>query len=156
LVDTEAVLQESLLRAWQCAARVVPDGKPNALLRMTVRIARNLAISEVRRHRVRAVSPEVLESASRAAAERDGELPGGLAADPLLRAAIADCVARLPDKARAALLARIGAGAPSTDESLAAALGMIKNTFLQNFTRARQSLLACLQGKGVDVLGGRA
>ena len=50
-VDTEAVLQESLLRTWQVAPRVVSDGKPNTLLRLAVRIARNLAVSERRRLR---------------------------------------------------------------------------------------------------------
>jgi len=32
-VDTEAILQEALLRVWQVAPRVALDGKPNALLR---------------------------------------------------------------------------------------------------------------------------
>src|SRR3954452_20513699 len=48
-VDTEAVLQETLLRIWQVAPRFVPDGRPNALVRLAVRTARNLAISDVRR-----------------------------------------------------------------------------------------------------------
>lgn len=38
-VDTEAVLQESLLRVWQVAPKVVPDGRENCLLRLGVRIA---------------------------------------------------------------------------------------------------------------------
>src|SRR6266540_1570421 len=46
-VDTEAVLQEALIRVWQVAPRVTPDGKPDALVRLGVRIARNLAVSEV-------------------------------------------------------------------------------------------------------------
>ena len=45
-VDTEAVLQEALLRVWQAAPRVVPDGRPNALLRFAVRTARNTAIGD--------------------------------------------------------------------------------------------------------------
>src|SRR5688572_20626218 len=49
VIDVEAVLQEALLRVWQVAPRFVPDGAPNGLLRLGVRIARNLAISEVRR-----------------------------------------------------------------------------------------------------------
>jgi len=151
-VDTEAVLQEALLRAWQCAGRVVPDGKPNALLRMTVRMAKNLAISELRRHRVRSVSSDELESAMAAASEGEANMLG-VAPDPLLRSAIDDCVTRLPDKPRAALLARLAPEAPSTDEALAQSLGMLKNTFLQNFTRARQHLLECLRGKGVELPG---
>ena len=36
-VDVEAVLQESLLRIWQVAARFEPDGRPNGLLRLAIR-----------------------------------------------------------------------------------------------------------------------
>ena len=50
-VDVEAVLQEALLRVWQVAPRFVRDGAPNGLLRLGLRIARNLAVSEVRRTR---------------------------------------------------------------------------------------------------------
>ena len=50
-VDVESVLQEALLRTWSYAPRVVPDGKPNALFRVALRIARNLAVSEKRRLR---------------------------------------------------------------------------------------------------------
>ena len=42
VVDTEAVLQEALLRVWQVAPRFVRDGEPNGLFRLAVRIARNL------------------------------------------------------------------------------------------------------------------
>src|SRR4051812_16007088 len=47
--DTEAVLQETLLRIWQVAPRFAPAGRPNALVRLAARPARNLAISDVRR-----------------------------------------------------------------------------------------------------------
>ena len=52
-VDVEAVLQETLLRMWQVAPRVQPDGRPNALLRLAIRAAKNLAISELRKAKVR-------------------------------------------------------------------------------------------------------
>ena len=45
VIYVEAVLQESLLRVWQVAPRFDPDGRPNGLLRLAIRIARNLAIS---------------------------------------------------------------------------------------------------------------
>ncbi len=50
-VDTEAVLQEGLLRAWQVAPRCERDGRPHGLLRLSMRIVQNLAISEARRRR---------------------------------------------------------------------------------------------------------
>src|SRR3954451_1161134 len=72
-VDAEAVVQETLLRVWQVAPRFVADGRPDGLLRLAVRIARNLAISEARR-----VHPGVAEPAEAAAVDL-------VAADPLLR-----------------------------------------------------------------------
>src|SRR3989304_4469619 len=57
VVDVEAVLQEALIRVWSVAPRFVPDGGPNGLLRLGVRIARNLAVSEVRRARPRPGPP---------------------------------------------------------------------------------------------------
>src|SRR4051812_24183865 len=62
-VDVEAVLQEALLRVWQVAPRVVPDGRPNSLLRLAQVTAKNLALSELRR---RQVQPEDLEALERA------------------------------------------------------------------------------------------
>lgn len=48
-VDVEVVVQETLLRMWQVAPRVVRDGQANALLRLALRTARNLAIDDLRR-----------------------------------------------------------------------------------------------------------
>src|SRR5262249_31441010 len=64
-VDTEAVLQEALLRVWQRAPSFVPDGKPDALLRFGIRIARNLAVSELRRNRLNPMEVEELERRAR-------------------------------------------------------------------------------------------
>lgn len=142
--DCEAVLQETLLRLWQVAPRVVPDGKPDSLLRLGVRIARNLAIDEWRRRRPRAELPrEVVEDDA-----PPPELP-----DPYLRAAIGRCREKLPDKPALALSARLGDAGGSHDRDLAARLGMTLNTFLQNFGRARKLLLECLRRAGID-LGG--
>ena len=63
VIDVESILQESLLRVWQVSSRFVPDGRPNGLLRLGLRIGRNLAISEVRRTRATAVPEEDLERA---------------------------------------------------------------------------------------------
>lgn len=51
VVDVEAVLQEALLRTWQVAPRVARDGEANCLLRLSSRIAKNLAIDHARRSR---------------------------------------------------------------------------------------------------------
>jgi DNA-directed RNA polymerase specialized sigma24 family protein len=145
-VDVEAVLQEALLRLWQVAPRCVPDGRPNALLRLGVRIARNLALDELRRTRSVAIDPEALERAL-----ADDATPEPRAPDPLLRRAIEECRQKLPHQPAAALAARIEAAGTEPDETLAMRLQMRLNTFLQNVGRARKLLAACLERRGVDL-----
>lgn len=141
-IDVEAVLQEALLRVWQVAPRFERDGQPNGLLRLSIRIARNLAVSEVRRTRAAPALPEDLET-SLAAEPHDP--------DPMLRRAIVECRGALPPKPRQALDARLSSAGGADDTELAESLGMKLNTFLQNFTRARQLLADCLRRKGVDI-----
>jgi RNA polymerase sigma-70 factor (ECF subfamily) len=144
-VDVEALVQECLLRVWQVAARVEPDGRPDALLRLSIRIARNLAISELRRQGAR---PEVL-------AAMDHDDPGASTdvapPDPLLRRLIAACRDALPRKPGEVLALRLADGPTRSDRDLAAVAGMKLNTFLQNFGRARKLLAACLRQHGVDL-----
>jgi DNA-directed RNA polymerase specialized sigma24 family protein len=146
VIDVEAILQEALLRVWNVAPRFVPDGRPNGLLRLAVRIARNLAISEVRRTKAKPTADDDLEHALATLAERGPE-----PADPMLRQVIADCWEKLPNQPRAALDARMSSAGGSDDEALATSLSMRLNTFLQNFGRARKLLAECLQKNGVVV-----
>jgi DNA-directed RNA polymerase specialized sigma24 family protein len=144
VIDVEAVLQETLLRIWQVAPRLVPDGRANALLRLAIRIGRNLAVSEVRRTRATPTDGDDLELAL-----ANAEAPA--APDPMLRRAIGECRDKLPPRPRQALDARIAGAGGLADDDLAAGLGMRLNTFLQNFTRARQLLADCLARRGVTV-----
>jgi DNA-directed RNA polymerase specialized sigma24 family protein len=148
-VDVEAVLQEALLRAWQVAPRLLPDGRPNALLRFAVRAARNLALDEARRAGFRApLDDEEL------ARQLEG-LAAGVgppeAPDPLLRRLIQACREKLARKPRAALDGRLASGGAEPDAEVAARLGMRTNTFLQNVTRARRALSECLRRAGVPL-----
>ncbi len=146
-VDVEAVLQEALLRTWQVAPRFVPDGRPNGLLRLAQRIGWNLCVSEVRRHaRSTPVDPEVLAAGIDEAQQVEVRPP-----DPLLREAIARCREKLPPRPAEALTARLEGQGGLPDATLAERLGMTKNTFLQNFTRARKLLVECLRRAGVDL-----
>ena len=145
-VDTEAVLQESLLRVWQVAPKCTADGKGNSLLRLAVRIARNLAISETRKARTDPAELDELERASTQVDLHEVRPP-----DPMLRRLITACRERLPPKPAAALTARLGAFGGVADLELADGLGMTKNTFLQNFGRARKLIAQCLRGHGVDL-----
>ncbi len=139
-VDTEAVLQEALLRVWQVAPKFKPDGRPDALLRFASVTARHVAISEMRR-----LGTSVPE-------EEAPEIPvAPIAVDPLLRAAVKDCRDKLPGKPRLALEQRLESQGGDDDHVLAERLGMTLNTFLQNFTRARKLLADCLGKRGIDL-----
>jgi RNA polymerase sigma-70 factor (ECF subfamily) len=144
VIDVEAIVQECLLRVWQVAPRVEPDGRSNSLLRFSIRVARNLAVSETRRRRVdpaltSRLEREVIDDACEPAVS-----------DPLLREVIARCREKLPDKPAQALAARLD-GPWRADAEIAATLGMRANTFLQNFGRARRLLAECLGKHGIDV-----
>ncbi|MCA8925684.1 MAG: hypothetical protein KDD82_28000 [Planctomycetes bacterium] len=146
-VDVEAVLQEAFLRAWQVAPRFEPDGKPNGLVRLTQTIARNLAISEVRRHRREVpVDPEQLAAGQDAELRYEPSPP-----DPLLRETIGACRDKLPPQPGTVLALRLEAGGAVADATLAARLSMRKDTFLRNLSRARKLLLECLRRAGVDL-----
>lgn len=145
-VDVEAVLQEALLRVWQVAPRHAPDGRPDSLFRLAIRVARNLAVDEVRRARLAPVPDEAAVAAHDAAAAAPFEAP-----DPFLRRAIEECRDRLPPKPAEALTIRIQNGGIEPDQALAERLGMQLNTFLQNFTRARKLLAECLERRRIDL-----
>jgi DNA-directed RNA polymerase specialized sigma24 family protein len=146
-VDVEAVLQEALLRTWQVSPRFEPDGKPNGLLRLAQRIASNLSISEVRRQqRSTPVDPELLAAGIDEETSYQPTPP-----DPLLREVIQGCRDKLPPQPKAALAARLEGAGGQHDATLAEGLGMRKNTFLQNITRARKLLLECLRRAGIDL-----
>lgn len=145
-VDSEAIVQESLLRIWQVAPRVVVDARGDTLVRLAVQIAHHLAIDHVRRDQ-RLARAERAELLALAPAEFDDAPPP----DPLLRAVIGSCIEQLPKQPAAALGARLASAGHDPDETLAARLGMQLNTFLKNFGRARALLLDCLKSKGVSL-----
>lgn len=148
VLDVESVLQEALLRVWQVSPRFVADGRPNGLLRLGIRIARNLAVSELRRTKSRPVPEEDLERALAQAEQSDA---GERSPDPMLRAVLAKCHDRLPEKPRQVITIRLSSEGGRSDDELASLVGMRVNTFLQNFTRARRMLADCLKKHGIVV-----
>jgi RNA polymerase sigma-70 factor (ECF subfamily) len=131
------------------APRVVPDGRADALLRVGIRIARNLAVSELRRNRL---DPMEIEALERIARDHEANPPGpDRGADPALRQAIEDCLRQLPARPAAVLIARLQNAGEEPDARLAKRLGMRINTFLKNFGRARRFLADCLRRRGIDL-----
>ena len=142
-VDVEVVVQETLVRMWLVAndpRRILEGG--NASLKFAFRVARNVALEEIRRYRHdRFVELDKLNDLPEASVEPEH-------CDPALGRAIARCIESLPAQPRSALKARIESdGLP--DHQLAAGLRMKLNTFLQNIVRARRSLEKCLEERGV-------
>ena len=146
-VDTEAVLQETLLRVWQVVPRFAHDGKPNALLRFAMRTARNVAVTEWRRQG----RPDQLEALEQHLSADSHVAP--ITPDPHLREHIGRCRDKLPGQPKVALEQRLAADGTLDDSVLAQRLGMSLNTFLQNFTRARKFLKECLEKAGVRLDG---
>jgi DNA-directed RNA polymerase specialized sigma24 family protein len=145
-VDAECVVQETFLRVWQVAHRVVADGEPNSLLRLAVRIARNLAIDETRRR-----CPEIKNPLDEGPDIPDDTPDPAPPPDPLLRERILECLRRLPRQPLTALLARLDSAGGASDHALAESVRMTLNTFLQNITRARRLLNDCLRQHGIEV-----
>jgi DNA-directed RNA polymerase specialized sigma24 family protein len=143
VVEAEVVVQETFMRMWLFAndPERVLEGQ-SASLRFALRVARNVALEEVRRcGQGRFAELEELDSLPEG--RLNPELP-----DPALRKAIGECMERLPEQPRNALTARIGEG-HLPDRELAQAVKMKVNTFLQNIVRARRLLADCLERKGV-------
>jgi DNA-directed RNA polymerase specialized sigma24 family protein len=144
-IDVESAVQETFLRMW--LARQDQEREftgENASMRFALRVARNVALEEVRRARLdHLVALDDLDPSSEPSID-----PAPLADKGLLRA-IKDCVSRLRGKPRDALLARLARGHELHDRDVAASLGMAVNTFLQNVVRARKLVAACLEGKGL-------
>jgi RNA polymerase sigma-70 factor (ECF subfamily) len=140
-VDVEAVMQEALLRMWLVARESTRllEGR-NASLRFTIRVARNVALEELRRFRLEEPTAEP---------ETDAAVAPDPLPDPALRRLILECLDRLPSRPRTALRARLADGHRRPDAEIAERIGMRKNTYLQNISRARPLMEKCLDDHGV-------
>ncbi len=139
-IDLEAVVQETFLRVWQVLPRLELDGQRNALLRFTLRVGKNLALDTLKRRREE-LGVEIEELPD----------PTPTPTDPMLRELIVGCFDKLPPQPGAALGARLRSAAAEPDKELAEQCHMRLNTFLQNVTRARKLLIACLEQAGVSL-----
>ena len=122
-VDVEAVLQEALLRVWQVAPKVTLDGRPDALLRLAFRVARNLAVDEARRAGFRATLGEddLVRLLDALAGDVAPEAP-----DPLLRRLISRrATARVRDDCPRGPPTYFGTGAPGSRYGRRSAQAMV-------------------------------
>lgn len=144
-IDLEVVMQETFARMWVFARDVSRKLEgPNASLRFALRVARNVALEEVRRARLgRMVSLESLTDTP------EPETMDDPPAAPGLMGVIRACVEALPRRPREAILLRMKLGAAFPDGELAPHLKMTVNTFLQNIVRARRQVARCLREHGV-------
>jgi DNA-directed RNA polymerase specialized sigma24 family protein len=144
-VDTEAILQEGLLRMWTLAPDLELQGE-HASLRYAYTLVANLAKHEARRIAIFVPLDEpTADGAPHPEPAIDPEPPS----DPALSRAILDCIEKLPRQPRRALGARLENDEVRPDRDLAEEAGMKLNTFHQNIVHARRHLAQCLEGRGV-------
>lgn len=147
VVDVEAVMQESLLRVWLIAPRFEPDGRPKGLLRLAIRVARNLALDEARRRRI---SARTIESLAFVAERDDVPDPPDPDESRHLRQALERCTEELPPRPKQVFDAQMRSPGKAEQE-IAASLHMKRNTFYQHLRRARAALEACLKRHGIGL-----
>ena len=144
-VDVEVVMQETFLRMWislNDETRVFTGD--NATLRFALRVARLVALEEVRAARHDRLIPlDELDPS------REPEVPPAPVKDEGLLHAIRECIDRLTGAPKRALLARLHGSHRHDDRMLASIVRMQPNTFLQNIVRARRAVAACLAEKGL-------
>jgi RNA polymerase sigma-70 factor (ECF subfamily) len=168
VVDPEAALQEALLRMWQTAPVVKPDGHraiepdgPDFLYRWTVTVAHRNALNRLKRSAredlvgrvelVADVRPRDDNAVGGRTRKRIGEQDTykERTADPMLRERIGRCANQLTGKLRNALRARIRDEGQRNDSELAAELGTTHDAFRKQIGRFRDAVEQCLLRHGI-------
>lgn len=137
--EAEDVAQETLLRLWQHADRWQPGG--SGIAAWLTRVATNACLDRLRKRRW--VTDEAVP-------ERIDDAP--LADDRIeadqMRAAVAACIDALPDRQRAAVV--LTYYEEQQNRMAAEILAMQLKAFESLLFRARTSLRACIENKGVS------
>ena len=137
--EAEDVAQETLLRLWQHADRWQPGG--SGIAAWLTRVATNACLDRLRKRRW--VTDEAVP-------ERIDDAP--LADDRIevdqMRAAVAACIDALPDRRRAAVV--LTYYEEQQNRMAAEILAMQLKAFESLLFRARTSLRACIENKGVS------
>jgi DNA-directed RNA polymerase specialized sigma24 family protein len=137
--DTEGVAQETLMRMWHLSqedgGRLVGE---NASLRYAIGIAYNVARNMARKHKHQHLVPLGHLPENGEGSHHDPP------SDPFLRDILKRCLDTLKGPLRRALGTRLEHGHRHQDEQ-AKLVGMTRNTFHQNVTRARKYFYDCLR-----------
>lgn len=136
--EAEDVAQEALLRLWSHAARWQPGG-PGIAAWLT-RVGTNLCLDRLRKTR-RMSDAEPPERAD------DAPLADAQAEAGQMRAAVAACIADLPERQRAAVVLTYYEELPN--RSACEALGLKLKAFESILVRARTALRRCIERKGI-------
>jgi DNA-directed RNA polymerase specialized sigma24 family protein len=142
VADVEAIVQDTAVKIWQGASRILPDGRPGFLLRWARTVAVNAARNAARQSGRHVSLPPDLPAVDRP----------GAGSDPLLRERVRRCLERLLPGQRRAFEARISDGGSRNDRELASSSGMSFDAFRQHLARGRKALVGCLGSYGIDVL----
>ena len=123
------------------AATISPEAPSGFLFRWAVTVAKNKARNNAKR-------------AGRQMPLGDDSQPADSVpfSDPLLRSRILECRDRLPIHQRRAFMARCEDGGKGDDPALAVSVGMSRDGFRQNLSRARKALVKCLRSSSIDVM----
>jgi DNA-directed RNA polymerase specialized sigma24 family protein len=149
VVDVEKIVQDTAIKVFRHAERIVPDGKPGFLIRWAVTVARNQAKTEATRAGASRAGKLLSLDSEERLKEPEVRFGGG---DPILRAQISKCHQGLQPAPRSFLARYLEDGGGRVDD-LAARLGMTADAARQNLRRARQGIRECLQRVGIDVTG---
>lgn len=128
------VAQDAFLALW--AGRTELARQPDGVIPWLFAVTRNRAVSAGRRRTARPAR----------ALPADPPVPDPPGPDPDDAAAVADCVGRLGDRAREAIVLQYWEGLSQTE--IAAALGLSDATISRSMARALAALRACLERRG--------
>ncbi len=136
--EAEDVAQEAILKLWQYADRW--QGGGSGVAAWLTRVATNACLDRLRRRRFMAddMVPDRADESPRADAMIEADE---------VRVAVADCIAALPDRQRAAIVLTYYEERPN--QMAADILTMQLKAFESLLFRARAALRKCIEDKGV-------
>ena len=136
--EAEDIAQEAMLRLWNVQGEW--NARGSGIAAWLTRVATNLSIDRIRRRRT--VSDDMLAETADEAPLADANIE-----DDQTRAAIVDCIQRLPERQRGAIILTYYEEQQNRDA--AGAMDMKIKAFESILLRARASLRKCAESMGI-------